>query len=127
MPQVRDVIRDNHQREGIVIERDKRPTAAWIRDQKDRRVASVPEEEIWWRVLPFDGGSVLVPDSLATWLRSATYDDVMKAVEGANQHGRRELAFVFPEILEAAHRRQTEKKEANQSITDNDGAAPRRV
>ena len=116
MIQVRDVIIDNHEREGIVVERDKRPTDAWIRDQKDRRISSLSEDEVWWRVFPFAGGSVLVPQSLAVRLRTANYDDVMKAIDGANQHARRELAFIFPEVLEAAHRRLTDPKSPEPGI-----------
>jgi len=109
MLRVRDLISDNHTRVGIVIERAKRPTAAWIRDQKDQRVRNLTDEEVWWRVLPLEGGSVLVPDSLATRIREANYADVMNAIEHGNDHAARELGFVFPEILDAAHRQRTEK------------------
>lgn len=57
---------------------------------------------------------MLVPDSLATRLRAATYDDVMKAVEGANPHGRKELALAFPEMFDATHSRMAENSEAHQ-------------
>jgi hypothetical protein len=109
MLRVRDFISDNHMRVGIVVERVERPTTAWIRDQKDQRVRDLSDDEAWWRVLPLEGGSVLVPDSLATRMREATYGDVMKAIESGNDHAARELAFVFPEILDAAHRLRAEK------------------
>jgi hypothetical protein len=109
MLNVRDLIYDNHQREGIVIELINRPSAAWILDQNDKRIEGLPEGELWWRVFPIAGGSVIVPGSLATRIREATYEDVMKAIEGGNEAARRELAFIFPDVLEAAHRRRLEK------------------
>jgi uncharacterized protein YqcC (DUF446 family) len=98
----RDLIIDNWEREGIVVERAKRPAAGWLSDQTDRRVLALPTDTVWWSVLDVRGGGVLVPEPLAQFIREATIDDAMRAVEHANEHALRTIAQLFPETVERA-------------------------
>jgi hypothetical protein len=98
----RDLIIDNLDREGIVVARQKRPAAGWLADQTDSRVRALPADTIWWSVLVIRGGSVIVAEPLAGFVREATVEDVMRAVEYANDHALRTLAFLFPEAIERA-------------------------
>ena len=43
----RDLIIDNFDREGIVVERARRPTASWLADQEDVRVRELPADTVW--------------------------------------------------------------------------------
>jgi hypothetical protein len=101
----RDLIIDNWDREGIVLKRVKRPAAGWLADQTDSRVRALPEDTVWWSVLDIRGGSVIVPEPLATFVREATLEDAMRAVEYANEHALRSIAFLFPEAVERALQR----------------------
>ena len=98
----RDLIIDNLNREGIVVERAKRPTASWLADQDDVRVRALPADTAWWKVLPIRGGAVIVPEPLAQFVREGTIEDAMKAVEGANEHALRTIAQLFPDAVERA-------------------------
>ena len=35
----------------------------------------------WWKAMPLDGGAVIVPDDLGTFVRRATVDDLTKLME----------------------------------------------
>ena len=98
----RDLIIDNWGREGIVVEQVKRPAAGWLDDQRDSRMRALPWDTIWWSVLCVRGGSVNVPELLTRFVREATIDDVMTAIEYANEHARRTIAQLFPEAVERA-------------------------
>ena len=108
----RDLIRDNHGREGIVIERAKTPSRAWISDQKDQRVRSLSLRPTWWRVFCVSGGSVIVPEELAQFIRSATLDDARRACECANEPALRSLAALFPELVKVALKRREANKDS---------------
>src|SRR3954468_15639973 len=101
----RDLIIDNWDREGIVHQQVKRPAKGWLADQSDSRVQAMPADTIWWSVLDIRGGSVIVPEPLATFVREATVEDVMRAAEYANDYALRTLAFLFPEAIERALQR----------------------
>jgi hypothetical protein len=98
----RDLIIDNRDREGIVVERTKRPTASWLADQWDSRLRALPPDTTWWTVLPMSGGAVIVPESLARFVREATVEDAMRAVACGNEHALRTIAQLFPEAVEHA-------------------------
>lgn len=107
----KDLILDNYYREGIVLKRAKCPTKDWINKQQDTKVKEFDENTVWWEVIPLDGGLVIIPEPLARFIREATYDDIMKAVDHANKYGRIAIAEAFPEILEEANRRLYREKE----------------
>jgi hypothetical protein len=107
----RDLIIDNFNREGIVVERAKRPTASWLADQDDVRLRALAADTVWWTVLPISGGAVIVPEPLAQFIREATIEDAMRAAEYANEHALRTIAQLFPDAVERAkncERRQTD-------------------
>lgn len=108
---VRDLIIDNNDREGIVVERVRKPSMKWIRDQADARVREVGATT-WWHVLPMSGGSVIVPESLARRVRTATTEDVMRAIEHANFAAIRTLASLFPELTTLAQKTDAENNHA---------------
>jgi len=74
-----DLIADNWGRECLVYSKERRPSAKWLAEQDDARVqlAAGP----WWKVLPLDGGAVIVPDELGTVVRRATVDDLLRLME----------------------------------------------
>jgi hypothetical protein len=92
----RDVIVDNWDREGIVVEQAERPAAGWLKDQQDSKVAALPPDTVWWRVLCIHGGAVIVPEPFARFVRQATIDDAMSAVACANANARRMIGQLFP-------------------------------
>jgi hypothetical protein len=98
----RDLIVDNWDREGIVVEQLKRPAAGWLADQSDPRMREMPDGTTWWLVLDVRGGSVIVPEPLARFVREATIEDAMRAVEYANEHSLRTLGQLFPELVQLA-------------------------
>jgi len=98
----RDLIIDNWERECIVVERVRRPAASWLADQTDSEVQTLPAEIVWWRVLDIRGGGVLVPEPLAQFVREATIEDAMRAVEYANDYALRTIGQLFPEAVERA-------------------------
>lgn len=91
----KDLIKDNHGRLCIVIERDETPGAAWILGQVDKRIRDLPETEIWFKAFPLDGGSVCVPQSLCQRVRKATKKDVANARGNANGFAQDELDALF--------------------------------
>ncbi len=98
----RDLIIDNHDREGIALHQTNRPAAGWLAEQRDGRLRGLPPDTTWWKVLPICGGSVIVPEPLAQFVREATIDDVMRAIEYANEPAMRTIAALFPEAVEHA-------------------------
>jgi hypothetical protein len=101
----RDLIVDNWNRECIVVEQMKRPAVGWLSDQSDARMREMPDGTRWWLVLDVRGGAVTVPEPLARFLREATIEDAMRAVEYANAHALRTLGQLFPEVVELALQR----------------------
>ncbi len=73
-----DLIVDNYGREGLVYSKERRPSAKWIAEQEDVRVHESAGP--WWKVLPLNGGAVIVPAELGTFLRRATVDDLLKVM-----------------------------------------------
>lgn len=96
----RDLIIDNWDREGIVVQPAKRPASGWLADQTDSRVQSLPADTKWWAVLVIRGGEVIVPGPLARVVRQATIEDAMRAIEYANEHALRTIGHLFPEAVE---------------------------
>lgn len=82
----------------IVIRRDRKPSPSWVAEQLDERMRQY-EEADWWSVMPLSGGLLLVPETLLRHLRPASYEDIMKAVDHANNDGRRTLATLFPDVI----------------------------
>jgi len=74
-----DLIVDNFGREGIVYSKERRPSAKWLAEQEDSRVQQSAGP--WWKVLPLNGGAVIVPTELGTFVRRATIDDLLRVVE----------------------------------------------
>ena len=81
--------------EGILVGREARPDDSWLRQQFDRRWRDHADAD-WWAVMPLRGGLILVPEPLLRFLRSGSKDDVMMAVDHANDHGRRTIASLYP-------------------------------
>jgi len=95
------VVRDDHQRIGIVRQREPRPAAKWLSELEHvEQVAALPVDVAWWGVLPLDGGYVLCPEPLLLPLREATYEDFLAAVDCGNESARRSLADLFPQYVE---------------------------
>ena len=82
---VGDLIVDNHGQKGIVAERVRKPPRSWLRIQTDTRMRTARGP--WWDVFPFDGGAVMVPESLARRLRRATVDDVSTLMDSDDTDG----------------------------------------
>jgi hypothetical protein len=97
---VGDVIRDNLGREGLVLAPGRRPTSKWLQDQEDTRMVAAVGP--WWKIAPFDGGGVLVPDDLAVFLRRATVDDVVLVMAcDSVDSGNSTLRFLFGQLAAA--------------------------
>lgn len=84
--------------EGILVRMETKPADKWLAEQLDPRWREHAAEQ-WWAVMPLGGGSMLVPEPLLRPIRAATRDDVMMAVDHANDHGRRTIADLFPKIV----------------------------
>jgi hypothetical protein len=87
--------------ECIVIRKEEQPEATWLGEQADERLLAFKDEQ-WWALMPLKGGVLLMPEPLIDPVRKATYDDVMEAVEHANESGRRTLARLFPTFVAKA-------------------------
>ena len=74
-----DVIIDNYGRECLVYSIERRPSAKWLSEQEDVRAHQATGP--WWNAKPLNGGAVLVPDDLGTFVRRATVDDLIKLME----------------------------------------------
>ena len=92
-----DVVTTNYGERGVVTEEKPQPDAAWIAEQEDERVRQLGKSERWLGVLLFDGGFVLVPESLALRMWRADRDEFMQLLSNVGVHGARRLATVFPE------------------------------
>ncbi|WP_337177176.1 hypothetical protein [Paludisphaera sp.] len=98
----RDLVIDNHDRPGIVVSRHPRqPGRKWLEEQFDARMRD-PGHRIWWKVLPLDGGMVIVPEGLMKHVREATLADALQAVAGANEAAVKTLIGLFPALVEYA-------------------------
>jgi len=94
------VVRDNLGREGIVLSREKAPPQEWIDEQIDAdEVRKLGTMVNWWGVMPFDGGYLLCPEPMLTWLRVATYEDFVMVADHAGVEGRLSLVKVFPHYV----------------------------
>jgi hypothetical protein len=98
----RDLIIDNWGREAIVVERIPKPTSSWLADQTDSRMREVPFDTTWWKVLGIRGGAGAVAEPLAKFVREATIEDAMRAIEYANEAAMRTIASLFPEAVKRA-------------------------
>jgi hypothetical protein len=93
-----DLIIDNRDREGIVVSECEPPDAAWLKQQRDRRVLALGICK-WWKVLPSTGGAVRVPEPLAKYLRPATLEDAQRYVQEWSQ-SYHSLVRLFPKLIE---------------------------
>lgn len=93
-----DIITDNHDRTCLVIKADKPESKAWLAGQSDHRMRQLPASEKWFEAYPLDGGAVIVPASLCTFLRRATHADVAAALKGGNGFAQDEIRATFPEL-----------------------------
>lgn len=97
---VGDIIRDNLNREGLVLSPGRRPSSKWLSDQEDSRMRSAVGP--WWKVAPFDGGGVLVPEDLALFQRRATVDDVLLVMANdSTDNGFSTLRHLFDQLAAA--------------------------
>ena len=103
--QPRDLIIDNHDRIGIVTHEAETPDASWIADQRDTSVRALVGTCRWWHVLPLSGGSVIVAEPHASYVRTATLQDALSAVAGGNDSAAQLLLALFPELRDWASRR----------------------
>jgi hypothetical protein len=94
------VVRDSHKRVGIVCSKERAPTRAWINEQRDSEEIRKLGQTSWWGVMPLvEGGHVLEAEPFLTYLRDATYDDVLIAADSANVAGRKTLVKTFPHFV----------------------------
>ncbi len=97
-----DLVLDNHQRQGIVIQRIEPPDRDWLSIQSDRRIRELRFSGHWWQVLPLSGGSVSIPESLAVRVRASTLDDALRLVWKSDRYTAsivsRTLSTVFPNL-----------------------------
>ena len=94
---------DNYDRLGIVVRVEPVPDRQWLMDQDDASVRGLTGCR-WWGVVVLAGGYVLVPEPHARFVREATVDDAMAAVEGASLAGTKRLVELFPELRERVSR-----------------------
>jgi hypothetical protein len=95
------VVRDTMGREGIVLSREADPPRDWLEEQVNvEQIKSLGPNIEWWGVMPFDGGYLLLPGPLLTWLRNATFEDFLRTVDHAGLEGRLSLAKVFPHYVD---------------------------
>ncbi|MCB9683657.1 MAG: hypothetical protein H6735_01290 [Alphaproteobacteria bacterium] len=90
------LVRDNHDRPGLLVHPQPRPSKSWLKAQTDRRVAATPEDDTWWHVLCLDGGAIVCPESLLTVLGPPSEADIAHAMAHANAAGRQTLTTLFP-------------------------------
>jgi len=93
------VVQDWYQRVGIVCAKRPEPPADWINDQRNSEDIKRLGRTDWWAVMPLEGGYVLVPGPLLSYLRDATYDDFLEAADTANSAGRETLLKLFPDYV----------------------------
>ena len=94
------VVRDTLGREGIVLSKDDPPSQEWIDELIDADDVKKLGRVQWWGVMPFEGGYLLCPEPMLTWLRAATYEDFLQAVEHAAIPGRFKLAKALPHFVD---------------------------
>jgi hypothetical protein len=110
---VGSVVRDRFGREGLICSRESTPPKDWIDEQVGAESIKMkgPASVRWWGVMPFGGGYLLCPEPELEWLRVATYEDFLAAVDTAGIHGRERLAKTFPQYVDRllAERRSGDK------------------
>jgi hypothetical protein len=95
------VVRESLGREGIVLSREDTPPQTWLDEQVDAdEVKKLGPDVRWWGVMPFRGGYLLCPEPMLTWLRPASFEDFLRAVEHTGVDGRLKLAKVFPQYVD---------------------------
>lgn len=95
------VVRDSMRREGIVLTKEADPPPDWLKDQVNiQEIRALGPNIQWWGVMPLDGGYLLLPGPLLTWLRDASFEDFLRAVDHAGPEGRLSLAKVFPHYVD---------------------------
>ena len=97
----RELVIDNHDRIGIVVEQTRKPSRKWIMEQIDASVRDVGDCT-WWNVMPLAGGLVIVPEPEARYQREATTEDALAAVAGGNPAAVATLLKLFPELRDVA-------------------------
>jgi len=95
------VARDTRGREGIVLSKEPDPPRDWLEDQANlEEIKRLGPNVEWWGLMPLDGGYLLIPGPMLTWLREATFEDFLLAVDHAGIEGRFNLAKVFPHYVD---------------------------
>ncbi|WP_029922258.1 hypothetical protein [Nevskia soli] len=94
------VVRAKHGIIGIVCSKEGRPPEDWIDEQVDSQEIRGLGQTEWWGILLFTGGYALSPGPMLEYLREASYDDFLSAVDTANVSGRKHLAKVFPAYVD---------------------------
>src|SRR6266567_5158461 len=91
------VVRDRFGREGIVCSKEDTPHQEWLEEQiGGDNIEAQAADVRWWGVMPFSGGYLLSPESELEWLRLASYEDFLAAVDTAAVPARERLAKSFP-------------------------------
>ncbi|MGH8865819.1 MAG: hypothetical protein ACREVZ_14440 [Burkholderiales bacterium] len=91
-----DLIRDNLGRECVVLERAKQPDKKWLAFQDDERMRKV-RTRVWWHAMPLDGGGIIVPEVLATFIRHIALDDALTII-AADKDDYYAMVRLFPEL-----------------------------
>jgi len=91
-----DLVADAYDREGIVIERAKRPDPEWLEIQNLSEMRTHKDSQ-WWTLFPLGGGSVQMPEPLMRFLRKATREDFRLAEGNANDYAAGILRRIFGE------------------------------
>ena len=99
MIQIGDIITDNYELMGIVLEREGKPTDEWLELQNDERMRQQPEDVKWWSVLPFTGGAVCIPEPLMVKERRATIDDLQEVYRNGYPFAQEELEQMYQAII----------------------------
>lgn len=94
------VARGRYGHTGIVLSEEAVPVQNWIEDQLNAADIRSLGSTDWWGVLVFDGGYLLSPGPLLTYVRDASYDDFIAAADAANSSGRERLVKIFPHYVE---------------------------
>jgi hypothetical protein len=96
------VVKDQYGCVGIIMREDARPAESWIKEQVHMPEQAKAEGINWWAVAPLTGGMLLAPSPVLTFLRPATYEDFVAAVDHSTDNGRRNLSALFPTFSAAA-------------------------
>lgn len=106
------VVRDPMGREGIVLSKEGDPPRDWLEEQVNvEQIKGLGPSIEWWGVMPFDGGYLLLPGPLLIWLREATFEDFLRAIDHAGLEGRLGLAKVFPHYVDHVLKLKTNQRD----------------